>query len=382
LKRKTIRNIKLESLGVLAGGIAHEFNNFLTGILGNISLAKKRIEEENELYQILSDSEEASKRAADLTQRLLTFSKGGLPKKKSTNISKLLRNSNIFTSSNMNTKIELKLPSNLWNVKIDKKQICQAITNIAKNAEEAMPEGGTISIRAENAVIEEDSFLPVAEGEYVKITIEDEGVGVDKNNIGKIFDPFFTTEKGRSGLGLSIAYSIIKNHDGYISVDSKIEKGTSVAIFFPKEGSRDNKEVRASSGKGRILLMDDEKVVRKVCGRMLELFGYEVVVVEDGKEVVEKYKEALDANKGFDVVILDLTIHGGIGGRRTITELKKIDSDVKAILSSGYSNDPVMDDFESYGFKGVIKKPYKCEELARALGKLIGCGNNLENLCK
>jgi two-component system cell cycle sensor histidine kinase/response regulator CckA len=372
----------LESLGVLAGGIAHEFNNFLTGILGNISLAKSRIAGDGELYRILSDSEEASRKAEDLTLRLLTFSKGGLPVKELTDISGLLRNSDILTLSDTNTKVELKLQDNLWNVKVDKSQIRQTIINIVKNAEEAMPKGGTIRVLAENVLIERSGFLPVDEGEYVKIAIEDEGVGISKDNLDKIFNPFFTTERGKSGLGLSIAFSIIKNHNGYISVDSEIKKGTVVTIFFPKGESGSKEKFKASSGKVRILLVEDKKIVRKTCRRMLERFGCEVVIVKDGKETVRRYKEALNADKRFDIVILDLTVPGKIGGERTIKELKRIDPDVKAIVTSGYSDDPVIDDFESYGFEGVIKKPYECEELARALGKVVGREDNLENLCK
>jgi len=366
---------RLESIGVLAGGIAHDFNNILMAILGNIALAKIYARPGDKILKRLEEAEKASLRAKNLTQQMLTFSKGGAPVKKSVLIHELIKDSISFALSGSNVHCEFSLPGDLWPVKVDKGQIGQAINNLAINADQAMPAGGTIKVKAENTKISEENNLPLKTGEYVKITIEDQGVGIPKEHLPKIFDPYFTTKQKGSGLGLATAYSIIKRHDGYINAESELGAGTRFFIYLPasrREISAEmTKEEGPIFGKGKVLLMDDEEVVREVAGEMLNYLGYEVKFAREGTEAISLYKKAKEAGEPFDVVILDLTIPGGMGGKEAIEKLLGVDPEVKVIVSSGYSNDPIMADFRRYGFKGVVAKPYKLEELSKELHRII-----------
>lgn len=366
---------KLESLGIFAGGIAHDLNNILTPILGNISLA--RIQKDyDKIAERLLEAEKATLMARDLTQQLLTFSKGGAPIKRPTSISHILKDSVNFALRGTDVRPEISIPNDLWAVDIDEGQISQVITNIILNADQAMPDGGIIEIRAENVFINEDS-LPLKNGEYVKITIKDHGIGIPEKYLSKIFDPYWTTKKTGSGLGLATSYSIIRNHDGYIDVESQIGVGSTFYIYLPalSEMILTEKEelvYEPIMGKGNILLMDNDDMVRELATKMLETAGYSVTKANDGGEAIRLYREAMESRHPYDVVILDLTVPGGMGGKEAMKFLLKIDPNIKAIASSGYSNDSIMSEYKKYGFTAVIAKPYKVRELSEIVSKVIG----------
>jgi len=366
---------KLESLGVLAGGIAHDFNNILTGILGNVTLAKLDTDPGDEIFQILAEAEKATTQAKNLTQQLLTFSRGGAPLKKTVYIGKIIKDSANFALSGSNVTCAFSIPEDLLLVKVDERQISQVINNLIINADQAMPEGGVIKVELNNITVGGKEALPIREGKYVKIIIEDHGVGIPGEHLQKIFDPYFTTKQKGSGLGLATAFSIVKQHDGYITVESKQGTGTTFSIYLPAsvEGIKKEKETKEAfiPGRGRVLLVDDEKVVRDATGRMLKKLGYDVEFAREGNSALELYKEAKKVGNPFNAVIMDLTIPGGMGGEETIQKLLKIDPKVRAIVSSGYSTDPIMANYKDYGFKGIIVKPYKTEELGEILHRVI-----------
>jgi two-component system cell cycle sensor histidine kinase/response regulator CckA len=366
---------RLESLGILAGGIAHDFNNFLTGILGNISLAKLHLSPEDEAYDILRESEKAAQSAKSLTQQLLTFSKGGAPVKVNIDIEDTIKSSANFVLSGSNVKCNFELPGNLWNVKADRGQLTQIFNNLILNAVQSMPEGGIIRIRGENLNIDKNNNLPLKNGKYVMIGIHDRGIGIPPEILPKIFDPFFTTKQKGSGLGLSTVFSIIKRHEGHITVESNMGEGTSFYIYLPAtlKATIDEKkkEKKSLKGKGKILIMDDKSFVRNAAVKALTLFGYKVKGSTDGDEAVSLYKEALNEGKPFDVVILDLTIPGGMGGEDTLKKLREVNPKVKAIVSSGYSEDPVMSEYKKHGFNAIVSKPYQYEDLCEVIRKVI-----------
>ena len=370
---------KLESLGLLAGGIAHDFNNILAAILVNISLARMYAEKDEKAVERLRDAEKAVSRAQNLTQQLLTFSMGGAPIKSLSSIEELLRDTAEFALSGSNVKCEFNLQPNLWDARLDRGQVSQVMQNLIMNAEQAMPEGGAISIKAENEVLEEDEIPPLKEGKYIKIFIADNGIGIPADHLDKIFDPFFTTKQKGSGLGLSTAYSIIKNHSGLLTVESTLGKGTVFCVYLPSSRERTVKSEKSgydttSTVTGRILLMDDEEMILEGTGRLLRKFGYTVVTVYDGEAALDTYKEAGRSGRPFDAVILDLIVPGGMGGKETIQELQKIDPNVKAVVSSGYSTDAIMANHEEYGFAAAVSKPYKARELGRVLKQILGKG--------
>lgn len=366
---------KLESVGILAGGIAHDFNNLLTGILGNVSLAKTYVKKEDQIFQFLSNAEKASLRARDLTQQLLTFSKGGAPTKRIASIAELVRDSADFAVRGSTVKCEFSFPDDLWTVEVDSGQISQVIHNLVINADHAMPEGGVIEVSAENIAVSLKDALPLDNGNYVRLSIKDQGVGVSEEHLKKIFDPYFTTKQKGSGLGLATSYSIIKRHRGYIMVKSEISVGTTFHIYLAASQKeiavkKDEKEIPLI-GKGKILIMDDEEVIRETACLALKSMGYEVEFAEDGSKARELYKKAKESGNPFDAVIMDLTIPGGMGGKEAIKKLLEIDPKAKAIVSSGYSNDPVMAEFKKHGFIGFLAKPYKPEELHEALAEVL-----------
>jgi PAS domain S-box-containing protein len=380
MEEELLKSRKLESVGILAGGIAHDFNNILTAVLGNISLAKASIngEDKTEISRILTEAEKASLRAKGLTGQLLTFSKGGAPTKKISSIGEIIKDTANFVLRGSNVKCELSMPDGLWLVDADEGQVGQALSNLIINAQQAMPQGGTIRIHGENIAVGTGGVYgpPLQSGRYVKISVEDRGVGIPEEHISKIFDPYFTTKQKGSGLGLAIAYSIIKGHGGYISVKSEVGVGTTFYVYLPAshEEMTIKKEVEeeTSVGKGKVLVMDDEEAIGKLVNRILTHAGYKVEFARDGAEAIESYKKASESGKPFDAVIMDLTIPGGMGGKEAIKELLEIDPKVRAIVSSGYFNDPIMTDFKRFGFSGALSKPYRIAELTRIVDEVIG----------
>jgi PAS domain S-box-containing protein len=369
--REAAKAEKLESLGLLAGGIAHDFNNLLAAIMGNISLAKIHADPKATEFRRLSAAERAVDRARQLTQQLLTFSKGGAPIKKTASLHQLLDEWAGFALRGSQTSCELRIQPDLWDAEVDEGQVSRVIHNLVVNAGQAMPDGGRIYLSAENYLSRSEDSGLLAAGKYVRIVVEDEGVGVPAEYLDQIFDPYFTTKKNGSGLGLATSYAIVKKHGGHIAVRSQVGKGTTFEIFLPASEKRapipPNFAEQLKHGQGRILLMDDEEVVRDLAGEMLKLLEYRAALSRDGSEAIELFRQAQDSGDPFDAVIMDLTIPGGLGGKETFTVLKDLNPGVRAIVSSGYCTDPIMGDFKSYGFCGVLAKPYDVRAMSEVL---------------
>ena len=368
-----LKNQKLESVGILAGGIAHDFNNILTTIIGNIAMARMQARPGDEIFDLLSEAEKASIRAQTLTKQLLTFAKGGAPIKETASIKDILKESPSFVLRGSKSSCKLSIAEDLWPAEVDVGQISQAINNIVINASQAMPEGGTIRVEAENLTIDDGHGLPLKLGRYIRVSIKDQGVGIAEKHLSNIFDPYFTTKQEGSGLGLATTYSTIKKHDGHITVESKLGEGTTFHIYLPasEKAIPEKEEIKLIKGQGRILVMDDEASLGKMVGRMLKKLGYESEFTDDGTEAIEMYKAAKKSEKPYDAVILDLTIPGGMGGKEAINKLLEIDPEVKAIVSSGYSDDPVLANFQEYGFKGMMPKPFESLSLSKVLHEVI-----------
>ncbi len=369
---------KLESIGELAGGIAHDFNNQLLGILGNVSIAKSGLREDERLFWILSQIEKAALRTKDLTKQLLTFSRGGYPVREAANVEQIIKDSAALTLKGTDVECTFHVKNGVKQVEMDVGQIAQVFNNVILNARHAMAGKGHMDITVENVAQGDSGALP--NGDYVKITVEDTGPGIGEDVLPRIFDPFFTTKEKASGLGLAISYSVVKKHGGSISAASKNGKG---AVFFiclpasaPGAPIHAVKEetpsfVKGGARKGKVLVMDDEEVVRDVSGEMLNLLGYDAEFAADGKIAVDVYRRALEAGAPFAAVIMDLTVPGGMGGREAMEKLLEIDPRVKAIVSSGYSKDPVMSDFTKYGFSAVIAKPYRVAEFGKVVKGVV-----------
>jgi len=375
MESELINARKLESLGTLAGGIAHDFNNILAAILGNVSFVRMFSDKGSELYSPLVEAESACLRAQGLTKQLLTFSRGGKPVKSVIGIGALLTDSTQFALHGSNVICRFQIAEDLWPVEADRGQIDQVINNLAINGDQAMANGGQLQVRAKNVELKKGEFPPLKSGRYVKVEVEDEGVGIPEEHLERIFDPYFTTKQKGSGLGLASAYSIVKNHFGVIHALSEPGKGTTFVFFLPatyEEPQMEEEKEYVILGQGRVLLMDDEEIIRKMVAGIIEKLGYEAVTAIDGEEALDKYREAMLAGKPFAAVILDLTIKGGMGGEETLDKLKEIDPEVKAIVSSGYSLDLVMSDYKRVGFAGMIAKPYSLSKMSQILGEVIG----------
>lgn len=368
------RTAKLESIGILAGGIAHDFNNILTSIIGNITLARKTCNKKNifDVDRKLKEAEKASLRARKLTQQLLTYSKGGEPVKSTASVKEILEETVDFATIGSNITTGLKIDDDIWNIEVDAGQIGQVINNLAINAVQAMPNGGSLTITASNCNLECEKYKSLKPGKYVVIKITDTGEGIDRQTLNKIFDPFFTTKSKGTGLGLTTSIGIIKNHNGYLTVDSKSGKGSTFTIYLPATEKKPKDKVVMpvkESCSGQVLLMDDDQSLAGVVTEMLETLGYSVTVAKNGEEAVSIYKTMLHKKNKPDVVILDLTIPGGMGGKDVVKELLKIEPEANCVVSSGYSSDPIMARYKEYGFKGVLAKPYSFKELANTLAK-------------
>lgn len=379
---------KLESVGILAGGIAHDFNNILTAIIGNLSLAKLEAAPQDPLYMRLLRAEKAAVRAKDLTQQLLTFAKGGAPIKKAASIAAIVRDTVEFASRGAKSAVKITLPDNLWPAEVDQGQISQVIHNLIINANQAMSNGGTIYVTCENVLNDPNSVDGVASlafGRYVRIEIKDEGKGIPQEDLPKIFDPYFSTKEGGTGLGLATTYSIVRKHQGQIFVESSLDAGTRFEIYLPAnpglalEGSQQKEFVAKGKGQ-RVLVMDDDETVRDIVGNMLVELGYEPAYARDGREAVELYSFSLSQNRPFAAVIMDLTVPGGMGGKEAIRDLLAIDPSAAAIVSSGYSNDPIMSDHRRFGFRGVVAKPFRLADLGSVLSEVVSESDRVENM--
>lgn len=377
LEKEQLKSHKLEAIGTLAGGIAHDFNNLLQGVFGYISLAKAGMDHEGKSFASLERAEKALRQATNLTRQLLTFSKGGKPVKSKIELLPVMENAASFALSGSRSEYRITADKGLWHIEADEGQIGQVVQNIVLNASEAMPEGGTVELFAGNANVPKGSkpLLPDG-GKFVKAVIRDAGGGIPEQHLSRIFDPYFTTKQNGSGLGLATSYSIIRNHGGVIEVDSQMNKGTAFTIYLPAhEGGVEESgcfSFQTEARKGKVLLMDDDEIVRDVAVRMLVSLGHETEAAESGEEAIEKFRQAAGAGIPFDVVILDLTVKRGMGGEQAIAKIKEIDPAVEAIVSSGYSDNPVVAAYRSFGFSAFLNKPYIIESLRDSLNDLLG----------
>ncbi|MBA3961993.1 MAG: PAS domain S-box protein [Chthoniobacterales bacterium] len=379
----------LDQLGLLAGGIAHDFNNLLTAIIGNISLVSMLLPPNDQIIERLSDAKNASLRARDLAQQLLTFARGGAPIKQTASAAKLIEETVSFSLRGTQSRSEINTAPDLWPAEFDSGQISQVIANLVVNADQAMPDGGTVHVRCENYSATADAVdLPrgLAVGEYIQIQVTDEGVGISEKCLKRIFDPYFTTKAHGSGLGLATTYSIIKNHGGLILVESELQRGTTFTVYLPASGSRqpalpapiqpqeESAPTESITGAGRVLIVDDEEAIRMLVDFTLTRLGYVVSEADTALKGIDLYRQALQTNQRFDLVILDLTLPGGMGGKDALKALLEIDPTVNAIVSSGYATDATMSRYEDLGFRGVIAKPYEASALGRIVRETIESG--------
>jgi PAS domain S-box-containing protein len=375
MEEEIIKVQKLESIGLLAGGIAHDFNNILTGILGKISLAKLDIDNKCRSYTLIGDAENAVLRAQGLTRQLLTFSKGNAPIKEPVVVSDLITDTINIHLAGTKVLATVEIAPGTANIFADKGQISQVIGNMLVNAVQAMPSGGTISIHTENTDIPAGFSPHLDPGPFVRIEVSDTGTGISEEDIPKVFDPFFTTKRKGNGLGLTTSHMIVRRHGGMITVQSKKDEGTTFSIFIPSSQipvkAIDTHTTHTSIGGKHVLLMDDDEIILSTIAEIIKYLGYDIDTARDGIEAVEKYRAAMSAGHRYDAVIMDLTVPGGVGGKDAIRELRALDPDVRAIVSSGYSNDPIMANYVEHGFKALIAKPYRIEDLSDILRKVI-----------
>ena len=381
MEEDVLKAKNLKSLGTLAGGIAHDFNNLLMAIVGNISLAKMNASGDPAIMEYLKEAERIAFLGKSLTQQLLTFSRGGNPVRTIVRPGQLVVHAAEKILSASNVRCAYDIADDILPIEADEGQVRQVIENVVVNAREAMPEGGSITIRVQNVRISPEGRLPLIKDDYVRISIVDKGRGIAKEDLPKIFDPYFTTKGMGSqkgvGLGLAICFSIVRKHNGHISVESMEGEGTTFHVHFPaykketaREGARAGRTEKDQ--KGRILILDDEEMVLDVGKELLKHLGYDVTTAKNGEEAIGLYRQAMELKSPFNAVILDLAIPNGLGGKEVLRELVHMDSQVKAIISSGYLNDPIVARYGEYGFLDVLTKPYDARELDEKLKKIIG----------
>ena len=371
LEAEILRTSKLESVGILAGGIAHDFNNLLTVVMGNITLAMLDVQVMAAVGRWLQNAEVGVMRARDLTQQLLTFARGGEPVRSAVNLPDVIKEAAHFALHGSNVRSEFTIAEGLWTADVDKGQIGQVVQNLVINAMQAMPEGGVIHVMVANQRLGPTTIPQLGAGDYLCITLSDTGQGIPAENLPQIFEPYFTTKKSGNGLGLAMVYSIIRRHSGHIEVESELGRGTRFRFWLPAVPGLvplvDEVVVAHHHYTGRVLFMDDEEPIRLMVAALLQRLGFQVVVTADGQEAISRYSEALTSRERFDLVIMDLTVPGGMGGKEAMTELRKLDPGVKGLVSSGYSSDPIMANFRAHGFSGMVAKPYRLTDLAKAI---------------
>src|SRR6267378_208724 len=381
VEEERLTTSKLESLGTLAGGIAHDLNNILTVISGNIGLAQIEAPGDSpNLLSFLSRAGEAAQDDAQLSNQLLTFSKGGAPLKRVASISDLVTQAAEFSLHGSNLRAELDVPSDLWRSAVDPAQIEQVINALVINAREAMPRGGTVRVSANNIEIDANSGLPIRAGRYVKVQVADNGGGIDPRSVTKIFDPYFTTKATASGLGLSISYSVVKKHGGFLQLESTSPHGSTFAFYLPATDAEPQMSQPTLANEifnfnhQRVLVMDDEAAIRDLISELLGTLGYRATAVTDGDEALKTYEDAMRTGENFQAVILDATIRGGMGGVATIERLRDLDPNVTAIICSGYSDEAALAEFLTYGFRAALPKPFTRHELANVLQRAFESG--------
>jgi PAS domain S-box-containing protein len=377
LEQERLKTQKLESIGTLAGGIAHDFNNLLQGVFGYISMARLDIDDRTKSLEALEEAEKALHLSVKLTNQLLTFSKGGKPVRRPTDLRPLIENAVKFALSGSRTECRIVMDRELLPAEADDGQISQVIQNIVLNADQAMPSGGTVTVAGRNITAPGEGIpAHLTAGRYVEIAISDTGIGIAEQYLSRIFDPYFTTKEKGSGLGLATSYSIMKNHGGAIEARSAAGAGTTFLLYLPASpaasGERSPAALPAAGRRGRVLVMDDEEMVRKIAAKLIQALGHDVDVAPNGDEALAKYRSARDAGRTFDVVILDLTVRGGMGGADAARKLLELDPSVNMVVSSGYSDDEVTSNYREHGFRAFLKKPYDVDELRRTLNALTG----------
>lgn len=373
-----LRSQKMEAIGTLAGGIAHDFNNLLTGVLGNISLAKDFLLEKSSEYHFLQVAESESLRAKALSQQLLTFAKGGEPIKQVTLLERLVKNTVEFSLSGSAVARDFVYNEPLRFVEVDAGQLSQVVQIIVTNAVESLSHNGRLIVHGENLILDESSpssVVPAPSGCYVKMSFSDNGSGIRHDDLTSAFDPYFTTKSDHHGLGLTSAYTIISKHQGYMTIDSEVGVGTCVSFYLPacleETAVVSSTPFGKKNGSGKVLVMDDEESIRVLASEMLSTCGYHFEMAKNGEEAVTLYRQAQETNSPFSAVILDLTVPGGLGGKETMVQLLQIDPNVKAVVSSGYSNDPIMAQYQTFGFHAVMTKPYSLMELSDVMYRLV-----------